>query len=66
MQLPAKVNQKQSDSTLAIIFFLLGMPNIYGALRRYSRPNSAAIAIPIKGIGLVSIASVGLLCWVAL
>jgi hypothetical protein len=56
----------QSGNALAILFFLMGMPNIYGALRSRSQARRSSIALPIKRVGLVSLASASLLSWLVL
>jgi hypothetical protein len=50
-----------SGNTLATLFFLMGMPNIYGALRWRSQVGHSAITLPMKRIGLASIISASLL-----
>ncbi len=54
----------QASSALAIIFFMLGMPNFYAALR--PRPQHQRLAVsflPVKGMLLFVVATGGTLSW---
>ncbi|NEQ47383.1 MAG: hypothetical protein F6K00_29130 [Leptolyngbya sp. SIOISBB] len=41
----------QNASGMAVIFFLLGAPNIYSALRQRSQAPATNIKAPVWGIG---------------
>ncbi len=54
----------QSGNALAIVFFLIGMPHVYGFLQQRSqRQASSTRSLPLQGIGLVSITVFGALSW---
>lgn len=55
----------EKSSSLAILFFLLGAPHIYSALRKRSRGGSSLFALSIVlkkvGIGMLAIALAGVI-----
>ncbi|ESA36512.1 hypothetical protein N836_07400 [Leptolyngbya sp. Heron Island J] len=54
----------QTSSALAIIFFLLGMPNFYAALQRRPKHQRSAVSFfPVKGMLLFMVATGGTLSW---
>lgn len=49
------IHQKTQDkhaSGVAVIFFLLGAPNIYSALRRRSQQPTAGDGVTLRALGL--------------
>lgn len=64
---PVTINaptKPQSGSALAIVFFLLGMPHVYGFLQQRSqRQTSLMRPLPLEGISLLTITVFGALSW---
>lgn len=55
-------SKSQTPSSLAIIFFLLGLPNVYSILQQRSQHRaSLSQSLPLKAIGLISATLVGTL-----
>ncbi|MDV3352037.1 hypothetical protein D0962_29165 [Leptolyngbyaceae cyanobacterium CCMR0082] len=64
---PFRLEQQQvpqASSALAIMFFLLGMPNFYVALQHRSQHQRSAMSfLPVKEIVLFGVAAGGTLSW---
>lgn len=54
-------NRGQNSSGVAVLFFLLGAPNIYSALRQRSQTSAAPNKSPMwaVGLGILAFATVG-------
>ena len=53
--------ETENASGVAVIFFLLGAPNIYSALRQRSHPSAVDHKTPtwVVGLGVLAFASAG-------
>jgi hypothetical protein len=59
-------DETENASGVAVIFFLLGAPNIYSVLRQRSHPPAVEHKMPIwaVGLGILAFATAG--AWVCL
>lgn len=56
-------NQNENTSGIAVIFFLLGAPNIYGALKQRSQTSPTVNKKPVWAVGLGILAFVTAGAW---
>ncbi|MDJ0708430.1 MAG: hypothetical protein QNJ46_34605 [Leptolyngbyaceae cyanobacterium MO_188.B28] len=54
-------SKSQTTSSLAILFFLLGLPNVYGVLRRRSQRKAFLTQLlPLQKFGVLSVTLAGI------